>query len=68
MRMSRAGGGKGGDSGGEIDVAAIEIPRSRAAPSPAAFVAFRPEHLQRSLDEVEDWLGAVDSWFPARVS
>ena len=43
---------QGGDSGGEIDVAAIEIPRS-ALPSPAAFVAFRPEHLQRSLDEVE---------------
>lgn len=43
---------QGGDSGGEIDVAAIEILRS-ALPSSATFVAFQPEHLQGSLNEVE---------------
>ena len=54
---------QGGDSGGEIDVAAIEIPRS-ALPSPAAFVAFRPEHLQRSLDEVEVGSAQLIDGFP----
>lgn len=43
---------QGSDSGGEIDVAAIEIPRS-ALPSPVAFHSFTPAHLQASLDEVE---------------
>jgi hypothetical protein len=43
---------QGSDSGGEIDVAAIEIPRS-ALPSPVAFQSFKPQHLQGSLDEVE---------------
>lgn len=43
---------QGADSGGDIDVAAIEILRS-ALPSPAAFVAFQPKHLKGSLSEVE---------------
>ncbi|MDB5895224.1 MAG: trypsin [Rhodoferax sp.] len=43
---------QGSDSGGEIDVAAIEIPRS-VLPSPVAFHCFGPSHLQGSLDEVE---------------
>jgi hypothetical protein len=43
---------QGSDSGGEIDVAAIEIPRAALPPS-AVYVGFRPEHLQGSLDEVE---------------
>ncbi|MEJ8821891.1 trypsin-like peptidase domain-containing protein [Variovorax humicola] len=43
---------QGSDLGGEIDVAAIEIPRS-AIPAGAAMFAFTPGHLPRSLDEVE---------------
>ena len=43
---------QGSDTGGEIDVAAIEIDRAALPPS-AALRAFTPEHLQRSLDEVE---------------
>lgn len=43
---------QGSDTGGEIDVAAIEIDRAALPPS-VALQAFTPEHLQRSLDEVE---------------
>lgn len=43
---------QGSDMGGEIDVAAIEIPRA-AIPASAAIFCFTPTHLQRSLDEVE---------------
>jgi len=43
---------QGSDMGGEIDVAAIEIPRE-ALPPNAAMFCFTPRHLPRSLDEVE---------------
>jgi S1-C subfamily serine protease len=43
---------QGKDSGGEIDVAVIEIDRS-ALPATAALRAFTPDHLQGSLQEVE---------------
>lgn len=43
---------QGRDSAGEIDVAVIELDRS-AMPATAVLHAFTPEHLQRSLDEVE---------------
>ncbi|MET0542146.1 MAG: serine protease [Variovorax sp.] len=43
---------QGADMGGDIDVAAIEIPRA-AIPASAAMFCFTPAHLQRSLDEVE---------------
>ena len=54
---------QGADSGGEIDVAAIEIPRS-ALPSPSAFVAFQPEHLQPSLDKIEVGSAVLVVGFP----
>jgi hypothetical protein len=43
---------QGRDSGGAIDVAAIEIDRA-ALPEGAVFRSFTPAHLQGSLDEVE---------------
>ncbi|HYN63058.1 MAG TPA: trypsin-like peptidase domain-containing protein [Candidatus Limnocylindrales bacterium] len=43
---------QGSDPGGDIDVAAIELDRA-ALPTAAALQCFTPEHLQRSLDEVE---------------
>ena len=43
---------QGSDSGGEVDVAVIELDRS-ALPATAVFRAFTPAHLQGSLDEVE---------------
>jgi len=43
---------QGADSGGEIDVAVLEIERA-ALPEGALFRAFTPEHLQDSLDEIE---------------
>jgi hypothetical protein len=42
----------GRDNGGDIDVAVIELERS-ALPQGAVLQCFTPEHLQRSLDEVE---------------
>ncbi len=47
---------QGSDTGGEIDVAVIEIERS-ALPQTAVYRAFTPEHLQDSKDPVE--LGAL---------
>ena len=41
----------GHDSGGPIDVAALELDR-RVLPQPLALRAFTPAHLQRELDEV----------------
>lgn len=43
---------QGKDSGGEIDVAAIEIPRALIPPG-AEFRSFTPAHLQPSFDAVE---------------
>jgi len=43
---------QGEDSGGEIDVAVIEIDRA-ALPKSVLLRAFTPQHLQASLDEVE---------------
>ncbi|HTV42822.1 MAG TPA: serine protease [Candidatus Sulfotelmatobacter sp.] len=42
----------GKDSGGEIDVAVIELERA-ALPRTVALQCFTPAHLQRSLEEVE---------------
>jgi S1-C subfamily serine protease len=43
---------QGEDTGGEIDVAVIELDRSML-PQPSVLHAFTPAHLQRSLDDVE---------------
>jgi hypothetical protein len=43
---------QGQDSGGDVDVAAIELDRSRLPPT-AVFHAFTPAHLQSELAEVE---------------
>jgi S1-C subfamily serine protease len=43
---------QGADSGGEIDVAVLEIERA-ALPEAVLLRAFTPEHLQDSLDEIE---------------
>jgi S1-C subfamily serine protease len=43
---------QGKDTGGEIDVAVLEIDRS-ALPATAALRAFTPDHLQGSLQDVE---------------
>jgi len=43
---------QGSDSGGDIDVAAIEIDRA-LLPAGAAIRCFTPAHLQRELDQVE---------------
>ena len=40
------------DTGGEVDVAALEIERGKL-PETATYTSFTPAHLQRSLDEVE---------------
>ena len=43
---------QGSDSGGDVDVAAIEIARA-VLPVSVALRSFTPAHLQRSLEEVE---------------
>jgi len=43
---------QGGDSAGDIDVAAIELERD-ALPADACLQAFTPDHLVRDLDRVE---------------
>ena len=43
---------QGKDSGGEIDVAALQIDRS-ALPDSAVYHAFTPEHLNESLENIE---------------
>src|SRR5947209_8394481 len=43
---------QGADSGGDIDVAVIELDRA-ALPPTAVLHAFTPAHLQQSLDDVE---------------
>jgi hypothetical protein len=42
---------QGRDAGGEIDVAVLELDRSRM-PDPLVIAAFTPEHLQTAFDEV----------------
>jgi len=54
---------QGSDHGGEIDVAAIDMPPA-ALPSGASLCCFRPEHLQRSLDEVEVGTALLVVGFP----
>jgi len=54
---------QGSDSGGDIDVAALEIPRA-ALPSSVAFTCFKPVHLQGSLDEVEVGTALLVVGFP----
>jgi S1-C subfamily serine protease len=51
-RAGRSVWRQGEDSGGEVDVAVIELDRAKLPPA-AVFRAFTPEHLQTSLDEVE---------------
>ena len=54
---------QGHDSGGEIDVAAIEIDRT-LVPSSAVFHCFTMSHLQDSLAEVEVGTGLLIVGFP----
>lgn len=54
---------QGADSGGEIDVAVIEIDRS-ALPDPVILRAFTPEHLQASLHEIEVGTALLIVGFP----
>jgi S1-C subfamily serine protease len=54
---------QGTDSGGEIDVAVIELDR-RALPASAVLRCFTPAHLQRSLDEVEVGTSLLVVGFP----
>jgi len=42
---------QGKDAGGEIDVAVLELDRSRM-PDPLVIAAFTPEHLQTAFDEI----------------
>jgi len=53
----------GRDSGGDIDVAAIELDRA-ALPANAVIRAFGPAHLQSELDEVEVGASLVVVGFP----
>ncbi|HEY4069692.1 MAG TPA: trypsin-like peptidase domain-containing protein [Burkholderiaceae bacterium] len=54
---------QGSDSGGEIDVAAIEIDRT-LLPASAAFRGFGPSHLQSSLAEIEVGTALLIVGFP----
>jgi S1-C subfamily serine protease len=54
---------QGQDSGGEIDVAVIEIERS-ALPPTTVYCAFTPEHLYRSLEQVEVGTSLLMVGFP----
>ncbi len=54
---------QGTDTGGEIDVAVIEIDRS-ALPQPCVLHAFTPAHLQRTFDEVEVGSSVLIVGFP----
>lgn len=51
-RDGKANWRHGTDTGGEIDVAVIELDRA-AMPESVVLRAFSPEHLQTSLDEIE---------------
>lgn len=54
---------QGKDTGGEIDVAVIELERA-ALPRTAALQCFTPEHLQRSLEDVEVGTSLLIAGFP----
>jgi S1-C subfamily serine protease len=54
---------QGSDSGGEIDVAVIELDRA-ALPQSVVLRCFTPEHLQRSLQEVEVGTSLLIVGFP----
>ena len=54
---------QGKDSGGEIDVAVIELDR-KVLPADVEIVCFTPAHLQRSLDEVEVGSSVLVIGFP----
>ena len=61
-RDGRAVWRQGGDTGGDVDVAVIEI--DRHVLGPAAPPAFTPAHLQRSLGEVEVGAALLIVGFP----
>jgi Trypsin-like peptidase domain len=54
---------QGTDTGGDIDVAAVEIDR-KLLPASAAFRCFTPSHLQSSLTDVEVGAGLLIVGFP----
>lgn len=54
---------QGEDSGGEIDVAVVELERA-ALPKTVALQCFTPRHLQRSLEEVEVGTSLLVVGFP----
>jgi S1-C subfamily serine protease len=54
---------QGKDSGGEIDVAVIELDR-KALPESVVLQSFTPEHLLRSLEEVEVGTSLLIVGFP----
>lgn len=54
---------QGNDTGGEIDVAVIELDRA-ALPQSVVLRCFTPEHLQRSLQEVEVGTSLLIVGFP----
>lgn len=54
---------QGLDSGGPIDVAAIEVERG-ALPATTVFAAFTPHHLYRSLDQVDVGTSLLVVGFP----
>jgi hypothetical protein len=62
-RDGQANWRQGVDTGGEIDVAAMEIDRA-ALPADAVFQAFTPAHLQASLGDVEVGASLLIVGFP----
>jgi len=54
---------QGADSGGEVDVAVIELDRA-ALPASAVLRCFTPDHLQQSLQEVEVGTSVLIVGFP----
>ncbi|WP_119156507.1 S1 family peptidase [Caldimonas tepidiphila] len=54
---------QGSDTGGDIDVAVLELDRA-ALPDSSVLQAFTPSHLQRSLDEVEVGSSVLIVGFP----
>lgn len=54
---------QGSDSGGEVDIAVIELDRA-ALPATAMFECFTPSHLQAQLDEIEVGSSTLIVGFP----
>jgi hypothetical protein len=54
---------QGEDTGGEVDVAVVELERA-ALPETAVLACFTPSHLQASLDEVETGAALLIPGFP----